>query len=221
MKKAIKYFLNLISVKSHIKKIKPTPILHSSIFWEKVYANGGNSGPGSYGHLAEYKRDFIEKLINDFEISSVVEFGCGDGNQLSMIKYPKYTGVDISSSTILKLKAKYRNTPNISFSLLKDYSGKEVDLTLSLDVVYHLIEDDVFYNHLENLFRNSRNLVVIYSSNFESKEWNGHVRHRRFTDWINANIFDFQLIMYEKNPYLKKINEKNATTAEFYVWQRV
>ena len=34
----------------------------SSKYWEKRYLEGGNSGDGSYGYLAEFK----VKIINDF-----------------------------------------------------------------------------------------------------------------------------------------------------------
>ena len=53
----------------------------SSRFWEKRYARGGNSGAGSYGKLAMYKKAFINKFVAAHGVETVAEFGCGDGNQ--------------------------------------------------------------------------------------------------------------------------------------------
>jgi hypothetical protein len=33
-------------------------------YWEENYANGGNSGNGSYGVLAQFKGDVINQFIN-------------------------------------------------------------------------------------------------------------------------------------------------------------
>ena len=55
---------------------------NSMDYWNERYSSGGNSGTGSYGELAFYKADFINKFIDANQILSVVEFGCGDGNQL-------------------------------------------------------------------------------------------------------------------------------------------
>ncbi|TAT59972.1 hypothetical protein EGM92_29840 [Enterobacter cloacae] len=38
----------------------------------------------------------------------MMEFGCGDGNQLSLADYPRYTGFDISDHAI-QLYRKYKN----------------------------------------------------------------------------------------------------------------
>ena len=39
------------------------------------------------------------------------------------------------------------------------------DLTLSLDVIYHLVEDDVFVSAMRALFDKAARFVVIYASN--------------------------------------------------------
>ena len=48
------------------------------------YASGGSSGPGSYGRLAAGKADFLNRFVEDHQIKTVLEIGCGDGNQLSL-----------------------------------------------------------------------------------------------------------------------------------------
>ena len=49
-------------------------------YWEQRYSMGGTSGAGSYDKLAEFKVEVINSFMKKYQISSVIEFGCGDGN---------------------------------------------------------------------------------------------------------------------------------------------
>jgi hypothetical protein len=51
--------------------------------WEERYAVGGSSGVGSYGKFAEFKADANK-------INTIIEFGCGDGNQPRLTTYSKH-----------------------------------------------------------------------------------------------------------------------------------
>ena len=72
----------------------------SQPYWERRYARGGDSGAGSYGRLAIFKAEFVNSFVRDHGIRSVIEFGCGDGNQLSLAEYPSYFGLDVSRSAV-------------------------------------------------------------------------------------------------------------------------
>ncbi len=72
----------------------------SASFWERNYQRGGTSGGGSYGELACGKADFLNAFVREHAVESVIEFGCGDGNQLSLAQYPSYIGLDVSRSAI-------------------------------------------------------------------------------------------------------------------------
>jgi hypothetical protein len=65
-------------------------LLHgnSAGYWEKRYRRNGNSGSGSYGKLAEYKATVINGFVAANNIQQVMEFGCGDGNQLKQLHFP-------------------------------------------------------------------------------------------------------------------------------------
>ena len=41
---------------------------------------------------------------------------------------------------------------------------RKADLSLSLDVIYHLVEDDVFEYYMRTLFEASNGYVIIYAS---------------------------------------------------------
>src|SRR5687768_6622655 len=53
--------------------------LNSNQYWDDRYLIGGNSGAGSYDRLAQFKADVLNKFAYDRDVSSVIEFGCGDG----------------------------------------------------------------------------------------------------------------------------------------------
>lgn len=68
--------------------VKNTSIATSTDYWESRYATGGTSGPGSSGKLAEFKAEVLNSFVRRDNVLSVIEFGCGDGNQLSLASYP-------------------------------------------------------------------------------------------------------------------------------------
>lgn len=198
------------------------PFLGSESYWENRYQAGGNSGDGSYGNLAKYKSDFITAILSEYRIRSVVEFGCGDGNQLGLVNYENYTGLDVSLSAVEICRQKYAKNSNYSFDLLSNFRGGYFDLAVSLDVIYHLVEDDIYEKHMELLFQSSRSFVLIYSSNFDTCG-NEHVRHRQFTIWVETNQPDYELILFEQNPYNadNPVVEGKRSSADFYLFQKI
>ena len=53
----------------------------SNEYWENRYKNNETSGDGSYGKLALFKSSIINNFIKDYNIKSILDLGCGDGNQ--------------------------------------------------------------------------------------------------------------------------------------------
>ena len=192
----------------------------SARFWERNYARGATSGSGSYGALAEGKSRFLNTLVREQAVRSVIEFGCGDGNQLSLADYPRYVGLDVSRSAIALCQRRFAADPAKSFFLydgtcFTDRAGMFIaDLALSLDVVYHLTEDTVFEAYLRHLFAAARRMVVIYSTNMELSGTAPHVRHRHFTPWVEQRCPDWALRQVTRGP-----NTERAR-ADFFVYQR-
>jgi SAM-dependent methyltransferase len=117
----------------------------SSEYWELRCKTGGNSGAGSYGRLARFKAEFLNRFVEEQHIKSVIEFGCGDGAQLELASYPSYTGVDVSVKAVDVCRSKFKGVSSKRFLHMNDVvSGTVADLSLSLDVIYHLVEDSTF-----------------------------------------------------------------------------
>ena len=79
----------------------------SVAYWEGRYRAGGNSGAGSYGRLATFKAGFVNGFVELNAIRSAIEFGCGDGNQLSLLSVPRYTGVDVSPTAKIPVTGRF------------------------------------------------------------------------------------------------------------------
>ena len=189
---------------------------------------GGNSGSGSYNRLAQFKADTINDfLIEHTDIKTCIEWGCGDGNQLSLIDYPMYTGVDVSLTIINKNRDKFCYDKNKEFfesgEFMERFKGRKYDMSISLDVIFHLVEDEVFNQYMDNLFSCSRKYVCIYSNNYERPYNSGgeHVKDRVFTDWIEQNIRDYELIKFVKQKYPSKagITDTNTSACDFYFYE--
>lgn len=179
----------------------------SRAYWERRYRYGGTSGAGSYGRLAEFKA----QVLNDFQchnnVERVIEFGCGDGNQLALAIYPTYMGLDVSKTAIARCREAFGGDPSKSFLWydpllsVRLSSFVSADLTLSLDVIYHLVEDEFYEKHLEDLFTISRRFVIVYSTDEALRRSTPHVRHRHFTSTVRKRFPEFRLMKRLDNPY--------------------
>lgn len=198
---------------------------NSNEYWKARYSAGGNSGEGSYGQLARYKAQFINEFCDSHKVDSVIEFGCGDGNQAGLFNFENYTGVDIVPACIEICKKKFSSRDFI-FLTSDEYSKIAVDrsygLSISLDVIYHLIEDEVYFNYLNSLFKSSSKYCLVYSSDFGHYDAAvAHVKHRNFTKDVNERFPDWNLIRNEKNPFEKPHDSMEyGSFASFYLFER-
>jgi hypothetical protein len=197
-------------------------IKSSEKYWIERYKRGGNSGHGSYGQLAQYKADILNEFVDTNLVSTIIEFGCGDGNQLTLAKYPSYVGFDVSPDAIARCKKIFGNDSTKAFYLMNEYSGQKADLTLSLDVIYHLVEEEVFDYYMRLLFDSAERFVILYSTNEDAYKFtSAHVRHRKFTDWVEGNFPGWKLIKHIPNAHANDHRSGERSDADFFIYQRV
>lgn len=205
-----------------IRKWRAPPVVRSSAdYWEQRYRTGGDSGAGSYGRLAEFKAGFLNAFVADREIASVIEFGCGDGAQLTLAAYPRYIGIDVSPSAVRMCRERFLTRPEFRFFHSADLDRpRSADLSMSLDVIYHLVEDAVFETYMSELFSAAERYVVIYASDVDMYEA-PHVRHRNFTAWVARHRTDFTLQEVVPNDYRYDPGDaSNTSFAEFHIYAR-
>jgi hypothetical protein len=195
-------------------------------YWESRYATGRDSGAGSEGRLAAWKAQFLNEFVSRNGIELVVELGCGDGRQLSRARYPYYFGLDVSKTAIALCTRRFKNDRTKAFRHWDWASGPleipsgPADLALSLDVVYHLVEDAAFEAHMNALFASSRNWVVVYSTNEESASRVPWVRHREFTAWIVKSLPGWHLVERHPNRFPFEREDGRTSSAEFFVYHK-
>lgn len=201
--------------------LKPPPKFDNSAdYWEERYRAGGNSGAGSYNRLAESKADFLNEFVATHQIRTVIEFGSGDGAQLELADYPTYVGVDVSPTAIESTRRRFSTDASKTFLHTSELNSHQAELALSLDVIYHLVEDQVFDTYMRQLFDAATRYVIVYSSN-QDRPWPSlHVRFRHFTPWVEENT-EFQLagVIPNQYPYSDE-DPDNTSFADFFVFAR-
>jgi SAM-dependent methyltransferase len=200
----------------------------SQKYWEKRYAMGGTSGAGSYGKWAEFKAQVVNSFVRDYKIPSVIEFGCGDGNQLSLANYPVYIGLEVSKTAIKLCKERFKNDETKSFFLYEPdcfvdrCSVFRAELALSLDVIYHLVEDRTFELYMNHLFSAAKKFVIIYSTDTDiNRPFQApHVKHRNFFEWIKKNLPEWNLLRKIPNEYGFGRDNQTESFADFFIYEK-
>jgi SAM-dependent methyltransferase len=91
---------NIIRKIPVLRRVLRQPFTNSVDYWIKRYKTGGNSGAGSYNRLAEFKAEVVNSFVKNNNVQTVIEFGCGDGNQLKYLDIPHYLGYDVSPDAV-------------------------------------------------------------------------------------------------------------------------
>ena len=191
----------------------------SGNYWDKRYQKGRNSGEGSYGELALFKAQVLNDFVREKGIRSVIEFGSGDGNQLKFAEYPAYTGVDVSHVAVDRAKLNFSAERTKKFLTTEEYAGERAELALSLDVIYHLVEDSVFEVYMDRLFRAAKRFVVVYSSNCTGLMTDSpHVRHREFTKWVEQKFPSVPAPEVVGNPFPIGLRSHETSFAHFFIY---
>lgn len=200
----------------------------SANYWEERYKHKGNSGSGSYKHLAEFKSEVLNEFVINHNINTVLEFGCGDGNQLTFANYPTYIGLDVATTAIKMCYDRFTSDYTKSFFLydslaFHDRTGIfKADLVLSLDVIFHLVELEIFENYIRHLFQSSTKFVIIYASDYdqEVEPIYRHEHRRNFTIYIDKNIRGWKLREMIKNKYPADKYKEQGSLSDFYIFEK-
>lgn len=159
-------------------------------YWQDRYSRGETSGTGSYGILADYKAEVINDFLEKNDITSVIEFGCGDGNQLRLMNYQTYLGLDIARSAIDLCRSIFSNDESKSFII---YEPKyflnngyiKADLVVCLDVLYHIIDEWEFNKTLQDIFSCASRFVILYTNVDALDSDSNHIKFRNLMPYLS------------------------------------
>lgn len=144
-------------------------------YWNARYASGGNSGYGSYGEQMEKKLSWLVPL----KFNSITDIGCGDfnfGKEL-IIRHPaKYCGYDISEAVVARNSSIYPYSFKV-YDKNKDFEVSE--LTLCLDVLFHIYEDEE-YEALLNILKTLPTKYLALTAYEYDRPSDNHVKYRKF-----------------------------------------
>lgn len=193
----------------------------SAEYWRKRYESGGNSGAGSYGALADFKAAALNHFVTEYGIESAVEYGSGDGNQLSLLRIPAYIGLDVSARAIADIRLRYQNDLSKSFIEYDpdDFRADQsvsADIALSMDVILHLTEDIRYEKYMKNLVASSRRYVGIFNTATE-EQLEKMAQHNRFRDhriWMKSSAPEFTEVEVALTP--PELGYPSATGFYFY-----
>lgn len=137
-----------------------------------------HSGGGSTLRATKLYRVFLQQFLDDKEIHSVVDIGCGDWEFSRKINWKgiKYTGYDVVKSVIKQNQKKYGS------STIKFFHGDAIymdlppaDLLICKDVLQHLPNEDIqqlvsqLHKYKHCLITNDVNEITLSSQNFDIK----------------------------------------------------
>ena len=197
----------------------------SNAYWEQRYRAGGSSGAGSYGPLAQFKAEILNDFVASNGVVSVIELGCGDGAQLSLAEYPSYVGIDISEAAIDLCRQKFVDDTAKAFFVLGHDELPRAELGLSLDVIYHLVEDSVFEDHIARLFTSASRFVILYTSDTTSHVYDypvpPHIRHRPVLDYVRDTQPRWRLIDLIPNRFPFRPGNPDTSFADFLIFQHL
>lgn len=200
----------------------------SEKYWEERYRSQGNSGSGSYDHLAEFKAEFLNDFVKQNQVASVIEFGSGDGNQLKLANYPRYIGLDVSPTAVRMCEDLFKNDDSKSFFLYNslafcDRSGIfKAELSLSLDVLFHLVEYEIFSAYLMHLFQSSSRYVIIYASDYEQEQEPvyRHEHRRNFSRFVAEHCPGWKLKEVVRNKYPVATYGQKGSLSDFFIYEK-
>lgn len=179
-------------------------------YWDRRYARGRTSGAGSEGELAAAKAAHVRNIIDREQVSSIIDWGAGDGHVLGLIRpQVPYHGIDVSRIAVTRLQ---RMFPQHSFSLATNYRGNRADLALSLDVIFHLVNELDYEVYMQRLFGSAERLVLIHATDHDGGQTSRHVKWRHWTadvaQWFG--LAGWQLVERPDDP----------TRLGFYLYRR-
>lgn len=199
--------------------------INSRNYWEKRYYYGGNSGKGSYAKDAIQKANFLNDTMLNYRLNNIIDVGCGDGNNLKIFNSDFYIGIDISKTVIEKNISTFQSHKNKKFFFLNNNHSIILDeinssiknnesLIVSFDVIFHLVEDDVYKEYINFINNINARYCIITSSdnNIDYSPLVPHVRHRNYSNDLKRNgwnIIDSQKIIGDRDKREIKLFKKH------------
>lgn len=134
---------------AHAKfKNKPLKEVFSQIYYENHWrSDASKSGTGSDDEQTKEVRSILERVFDDYKITSMADIPCGDFNWMEKVKFPanfQYFGFDIVEELIASDTEKYGSpTKTFQWADITTSNLPAVDLIFCRDCLVHLSYDGI------------------------------------------------------------------------------
>src|SRR6185295_18494019 len=109
--------------------------------------------------------EYIKETIERLKPKSVLEFGCGTGNNViaplaKLFPDVRFVGVD-SDSPSIQFARKTHLSPNLAFAVPSEFEHQpSFDLIIATEVIEHVDEPDDFLRYLKNHLTKDGRLIL-------------------------------------------------------------
>jgi hypothetical protein len=136
-----------------LNDLNPPKDFFSQVLKENLWGGvSSRSGRGSEGTFAERKIALIKEIATDYKVTTLLDLGCGDFFWMkeAVRSIDHYHGIDIVEE-LIDVNSKQFGGDRVSFQCLdlinpdqqKLLTVRKADLVLCLDVIGHLLNDEV------------------------------------------------------------------------------
>jgi SAM-dependent methyltransferase len=143
-------------------------------FWNRRYITDPTkgSGPGSRGDNRDLKNALIRSAIQNYEVSTVLDIGCGDIAVLSSLDIEDYVGVDIAEVIIERNRRLKPGWRFVCADLTGPYAPPSADLVLCLDVLIHQKSRHNYLTILAKVLAATDKVALVSGYSHRDPGWN-------------------------------------------------
>ncbi|MFZ5352255.1 MAG: class I SAM-dependent methyltransferase [Bacillota bacterium] len=172
-----------------------------------------------YDSVREGDPVIISRMLTEKQLdenSSVLEIGCGTGNNtvlISKVSSAKVYGMDQSAGMLEKAMAKHSD---IEYSqgdavTLKGFADNQFDLVYMVDVIHHIKNIDIMFENIARILKEEGRVFVFTNSHEQIRS--SRLTSRYFPETIEAELKRYQ-DGCEIEAAMKKAGLKNILTEE-------
>ena len=143
-------------------------------FWNRRYITDPTkgSGPGSREDHLIMKRDIIALIVKEYDISSILDVGCGDIAIVQTLRLPGYVGIDISDVVVEQNRTRRPDWNFICADLGGTFQPPASELVICLDVLIHQKSGRTYQTILNKVLTASTRVALISGYSRPDPGWN-------------------------------------------------
>lgn len=160
----------------HMKDYSREDIFEAIYFTNYWAGKESRSGSGSDSKQVKTTQKFLEIIINEYNIASMLDIPCGDFNWMKDVKLPigfDYTGADVVGMIIEDNKQKYPFSYFKKLDIVSDELPKGFDLIFCRDLLGHLSHKETVAA-ITNIKKAKPRYLI--ATTFPTVEKNPHIR---------------------------------------------